>query len=583
MKWVRLILALAFSVLLVVPATAADSYTSSLRLVQMTTGSNDSTWGTKANAAWAMLDEAVAGYSSVSVTAGNVTLTTANNATDQSRKSVLVFAGTPGTTRTVTAPDVSKITWVQNDSDSTITYKTGAGTTVSIPSGNRALVRTDGATNAVALVNISTFGASLIDDADASTSRTTLGLSIGTNVQAWDADLDALAGLTTGADTLPYFTGSHTASLANFTSFGRSLVDDADAATSRTTLGLVIGTNVQAYDADLAAIAGLTSAADQLPYATGTNTWAMATFTSTGRSIVSAASTSAVRSTLGLVIGTNVEAWDADLDAIAALSSAADQVPYSTGAQTWALTSFTSTGRSIVGGASTAAVRSTLGLVIGTNVQAWDADLDAIAALSSAADKLPYSTGAQTWSLASFTSFGRTMVSAADAATERTNLGLVIGTNVEAWDADLDALAGLTSAADKLPYFTGSGTAAVTGFSSFMRTLLDDADAATARTTLGVSTGPVALAYVHFSVSGTTPSIQDSSNTTSVTRNSAGNYTVTFTTGSGRFAACTATDGTSALICAPLTTITGNSGFTVRTINNGGSSTEATQVIVVEY
>lgn len=54
-----------------------------------------------------------------------------------------------------------------------------------------------------------------------------------------ETELAALRGLTSAADKLPYFTGSGTAALADFTAAGRALVDDATAAAQRVTLGVV--------------------------------------------------------------------------------------------------------------------------------------------------------------------------------------------------------------------------------------------------------------------------------------------------------------------------------------------------------
>lgn len=86
------------------------------------------------------------------------------------------------------------------------------------------------------------------------------------------------------------------------------------------------------------------------------------------------------------------------------------------------------------------------------------------------------------------TDFGRAVLAWANVAAGRAALSLVPGVNVQAQNAGVQAIADLVSAADRLAYFTGAGTAALAVFTAAGRALVGGADAAAQRAALGLGT-----------------------------------------------------------------------------------------------
>ncbi len=322
------------------------------------------------------------------------------------------------------------------------------------------------------------------------------------------------------------------------TAAGRALLDDVDVAAQRTTLGL--GTlSVQAANS-VAITGGTVTGITDLAVADG----------GTG-----ASSASAARTNLGLVIGTDVQGFNTALASIAGLTTTANQLIYTTGANTYATSGLTTAGRALLDDADAAAQRTTLGLgTIATQsagaVAITGGTLSGITSLTSTTSSLG------TVTVIGGTITGITDLAVADggtgasnAADARTNLGVVIGTNVQAYDAGLQSLADLTTAANQTLYSTGADTYATTSLTSFGRSLIDDADAPAARTTLGLGT----LATQYGTFSGTHSGTTSGTNT--------GDQTITLTgdvtgTGTGTFAATIANDAvtTAKILDANVTT-----------------------------
>jgi hypothetical protein len=152
----------------------------------------------------------------------------------------------------------------------------------------------------VETITLTAAGRALLDDADAAAQRTTLGLdTMAVQAASGVAITGGTAVLSSGTITYATINGGVISGITDL-AVADGGTGASTASGARTNLGLAIGTDVQAYDAALASIAGLTTASGQIIYTTASDTYAVSTITAAGRAILDDADAAAQRTTLGL-------------------------------------------------------------------------------------------------------------------------------------------------------------------------------------------------------------------------------------------------------------------------------------------
>ena len=192
------------------------TYTTNGGIKKIATGDESGTWGTSTNTNFDIIDRLAVGVGDITLSGTTHTLTTSDGSASDGQYHVLVLGGSPSGTNTITVSpnDVKRLYFVKNNSGQTATFTQGSGADVSVADGNTGIIYCDGAGATAAVVDLTSTiplsGAllaanNLSDVSNAGTSRTNLGVAIGTDVLAYDANLQGFV----DALTLPTSDGTN--------------------------------------------------------------------------------------------------------------------------------------------------------------------------------------------------------------------------------------------------------------------------------------------------------------------------------------------------------------------------------------
>ena len=235
----------------------ASTYTDSLRIEKIETGAQSGSWGTTTNTQYDLWEDTIAGTVAVAFASdGNDTLTTANGAADESRFMFINLSGgtTLSTTRNLVVPTKSKLYFVRNNTNGSqaVVVKTTSGSGITVPHGKYMSLYCDG-TNVIDAANYQT--AMTIGTMTSASVAITGGSVTGiTDLVVADGGTGAST-FTDGGVLLGNGTGAIQA-MAVLTD-GQMIVGDGttdpvaeSGATLRTSIGVAIGSDVAAYNAD---------------------------------------------------------------------------------------------------------------------------------------------------------------------------------------------------------------------------------------------------------------------------------------------------------------------------------------------